>query len=135
MFIVRGGALKSRETTKRHVAASLLLPTASLPPQVQVTNSIVVRSMFSIGILATLMDGWKCNTAAKIKFGARSCFHEVESETVDSLGVRELNYCSGMGSLNQRGLQMQLCHYWVPPDNCSVPVSNSAHARMRTASC
>jgi hypothetical protein len=48
------------------------------------------------------MDDWKCYTAAKIKFWARSCFYQVEYETVDRLGVRELNYCPEMGSLNQR---------------------------------
>jgi hypothetical protein len=56
--------------------------------------------MLSVGIVPTSMADWKCNTAAKIKFWARSCFYEVEYETVDRQGVRELNYCPEMGSLN-----------------------------------
>jgi hypothetical protein len=56
--------------------------------------------MFLIGIVPTLMDDWKCNAAAKIKFQPRSCFYEVEYETVDRLGGQELNYCAEMGSLN-----------------------------------
>jgi hypothetical protein len=53
---------------------SPLLPAASHPPRVQITNLIVVRSMFLIGIVPTLMDDWKRNTAAKIEFWGRSCF-------------------------------------------------------------